>query len=78
MMKYFLIGLIKIYQLIPGKWHNMCRHIPSCSNYGIEAISYYGTIKGTYLTIWRVLKCNPLGKPGYDPLPRKEDKIEKN
>ena len=46
-MKEILIGVIKVYQMIPGPWHNMCRHIPSCSNYGIEAIKKYGENKLT-------------------------------
>ena len=67
-MKYFLIGLIKVYQLIPGPWHNSCRHIPTCSQYGIEAISEYGSIKGVFLTVKRLLKCTPWGTSGYDPV----------
>ena len=69
-MKYFLIGLINCYQLIPGPWHNLCRHIPTCSNYGIEAIAKHGSLKGTYLLIKRILKCNPWGTSGYDPVPK--------
>lgn len=72
-MKYILIGLIKFYQMIPGPWHNYCRHIPTCSNYSIEAITEYGALKGTYLTIIRILKCNPLFKAGYDPVKKKEN-----
>ncbi len=76
-MKYFLVGLIKIYQMIPGPWHLYCRHIPTCSNYAIEAIGSYGSIKGSYLAVRRILKCNPLFKAGIDPVPRKEEKNEK-
>ena len=76
MMKKILIGLIRIYQKIPGPWHNMCRHIPTCSNYTIEAISEYGSIKGLYLGMKRVLKCNPWGTSGYDPVPKKEKKAK--
>ena len=70
-MKYILVALIHIYQLIPGPWHSKCRHIPTCSNYGIEAIKEYGSLKGTILTIKRILKCNPWGTYGYDPIPKK-------
>lgn len=76
-MKYILIKLIKVYQIIPGPWHNKCRHIPTCSNYGIEAINTYGVIKGSYLTIKRILRCNPWGTYGYDPV-IKENENEKN
>ena len=60
-MKKILICLIKLYQHIPGSFHDCCRHIPTCSNYGIEAILKYGALKGSILTIKRVIKCNPLG-----------------
>ena len=70
-MKKILIKLIKIYQTIPGDFHNSCRHIPTCSNYAIEAIEEYGSIRGSFLSIKRIIKCNPLGTKGYDPVPRK-------
>lgn len=76
-MKYILLGLIKVYQMIPGPWHNMCKHIPTCSNYAIDAIKEYGSIKGSILAIKRILRCNPLSSGGYDPV-RKENKNEKN
>ena len=76
-MKYVLIGCIKLYQKLPLSSHNCCRHIPTCSNYGIEAIKKYGSIKGSYLTIKRILKCNPLGTYGYDPVPNLRRKNEK-
>ena len=74
MVKKILIGLIKIYQKIPGARHSYCRHIPTCSNYMIEAVQTHGTIKGVYLGIKRILKCNPWGTFGYDPVPKKENK----
>lgn len=70
-MKHVLIFMIKIYQKIPGPWHNKCRFEPSCSNYAIIAIDRFGSIKGTYLSIKRILRCNPFGKFGYDPVPEK-------
>lgn len=73
-MKYFLIGLLKTYQMIPCSWHQSCRHVPTCSNYGIEAINMHGSFKGSILTIKRVFKCNPFGSYGYDPVPRKDVK----
>ena len=63
--------------MLPLKSHDKCKFIPTCSNYGIEAIKEYGSIKGTFLTIKRILRCNPFSKGGYDPL-IKEDIYEKN
>ena len=65
-----LILLIRIYQitLSPFIGRN-CRYTPSCSNYGIEAIKKYGALKGGWLTIKRILSCNPWGGSGYDPVP---------
>ncbi len=68
-MKKVLIGVIKVYQKIPGPWHDSCRHIPTCSNYMIEAIDKHGSLKGTYLGIKRICRCNPWGTSGYDPVP---------
>lgn len=75
-MKKILIGIIKIYQKIPGPWHKACRHIPTCSNYAIEAIDTYGPFKGGFMTIKRILRCTPWGTSGYDPV-IKEDINEK-
>lgn len=69
-LKKVLISLIKLYQKTPGSFHNMCRHIPTCSNYAIEAIETHGLIKGTWLSIKRIIKCNPIGSKGYDPVPK--------
>ncbi len=63
-MKKGLIKLIKLYQSIPGNFHNACRFYPTCSNYAIEALEVHGTIKGLYLILKRILKCNPLSKSG--------------
>ena len=73
-MKTILIWIIQLYQKIPFSSHNSCRFIPTCSNYAIEAIDRFGSIKGSYLTIRRILRCNPFGKSGYDPVPIKEKK----
>ena len=67
-MKNILIKLIKKYQQIPSKVHNNCKYYPTCSNYAIEAITKYGSLKGTFLAIKRILKCNPFSKGGIDLL----------
>ncbi|MDN4754155.1 membrane protein insertion efficiency factor YidD [Porphyromonadaceae bacterium W3.11] len=46
-----------------------CRFTPTCSQYGMEAIKKHGPFKGLALTIWRILRCNPWGGSGYDPVP---------
>ncbi len=68
-MKKIMIKLIKFYQIVPGPWHNYCRHIPTCSNYAIEAIETYGCFYGTISSIKRILRCNPWGTYGYEPVP---------
>jgi len=73
-MKKILIGLINIYQKIPGPWHNACRHYPTCSNYAKEAILEYGSLKGSIMAIKRIIRCNPLGTSGYDPVLKKSMK----
>ena len=65
-----LIGLIRLYQITLSPWlGGACRYTPTCSNYGIEALQKYGAFKGSWLTIKRVISCNPWGGSGYDPVP---------
>ncbi len=71
-MKYIIIGMIRVYQMIPFKSHNLCKFTPTCSNYAIDAIKEYGAFKGTILSIKRILRCNPLSKGGYDPVVKRE------
>ena len=72
-MKKLSLFLIKLYQKIPGSWHNNCRFYPTCSNYTYEAILEYGFIKGVFLGIKRILRCNPFNKNDYyDPVPKKD------
>jgi len=70
-MKVVFIYLIKGYQLIRSGVNRAphCRFYPTCSQYGIEALKKYGAFKGLRLTIWRILRCNPFSKGGYDPVP---------
>lgn len=68
-MKYLIVGLIKIYQLLPISTHDLCRFNPTCSEYMIQAIKKYGTFKGLKLGIKRIIRCHPGGKSGYDPVP---------
>ena len=70
-LKKIFIGLIKFYRkYISGmKSTPTCKFIPTCSEYSIEAIEKYGALKGGLLSIWRILRCNPFSKGGYDPVP---------
>ncbi len=70
-MKRLFIKLIVIYRkyLSPLKGRPTCRFVPTCSQYAIEAYEKYGVVKGSYLTAKRVLRCNPLSKGGFDPVP---------
>jgi putative membrane protein insertion efficiency factor len=69
-MKYPLLWLIRIYQkILSPMLPPSCRYVPSCSEYGYEAIQKYGAVKGSGLAVWRILRCNPWGKGGYDPVP---------
>ena len=77
-MKRVLIGLINLYQKLPLSTHSYCRFTPTCSEYAKEAIEYYGSIKGSYMAIKRILRCNPLSKNLYDPVIKKGDIYEKN
>lgn len=68
-MKQILLFLIKIYQnFFSGAFGRRCRFYPTCSEYSRQAITKYGAIKGTFLSIKRILKCHPFHKGGYDPL----------
>ena len=68
-MKSFLIAAIEFYR----KWLSplkppTCRFIPTCSEYAVQAINKYGALKGSLLAVKRILRCNPFGASGYDPL----------
>jgi len=71
-LKRILIKLIKGYQKIPFSSHNHCKYIPTCSNYAIIVLNEFGLIKGSFLTIKRLIKCNPFSKGGIDLPPQKE------
>ena len=67
-MRNVLIYLIKGYQkLISPMFPPSCRFYPTCSNYAIDSLKKYGIFKGGVKAIWRVLRCNPFNKGGYDP-----------
>lgn len=65
--KNLLIFFIRLYKIIPHP--PVCRFVPSCSDYALEAIERYGAYKGLYLALKRVLRCHPFNLGGYDPVP---------
>jgi putative membrane protein insertion efficiency factor len=69
MAKKFFLLLIRFYQLAISPYlGNNCRFYPTCSAYSYQAIEKYGIIKGLFLSVKRILKCNPFHPGGYDPL----------
>lgn len=65
-----LIGVVKFYQFAISPFTPaVCRYTPTCSTYCLQALRKYGPIKGLYLSLKRVLSCNPWGGHGEDPVP---------
>ena len=71
MMKKFVIGMIRFYRkyLSGLQRRPHCIYTPTCSQYALEAVEKYGVLKGGALAAWRILRCNPFAKGGYDPVP---------
>ena len=67
-MRRFCIFLIRLYQKTARFRPAVCRFEPSCSEYTAQAINRYGVVKGVALGLWRILRCNPFCKGGYDPV----------
>ncbi len=74
-MKKLAMLLIRFYRrFISPLKPPCCRFYPTCSEYALEAFEKRGFFVGLALTVWRVLRCNPFGKGGYDPVPEKKGK----
>ena len=67
-LKFFIKGYKKLISPLLG---NHCRFTPTCSEYAMGAIDRFGAFRGSLLAVWRILRCNPFGKGGYDPVPEK-------
>ena len=67
-----MVALIRGYQkhISPHLGHH-CRFVPTCSEYAVQALQVHGPVKGLLLAVWRILRCNPLCKFGFDPVPPK-------
>ena len=69
MIGKFLVKIIEFYQKrISPRMGHRCKYYPSCSEYTKQAIIKYGAIRGVFMGAWRILKCNPFSKGGYDPV----------
>ena len=74
-MKKLTIKIIRFYQKkISPLFGPRCRYYPTCSQYAVEAVERFGAFKGSFLAIYRLLRCNPLFPGGYDPVPEKKRK----
>ncbi len=71
MIKRLLIRMIRGYQkyISPHKTLGHCKYFPTCSEYAVQAVEKYGAIRGGLLAFYRILRCNPFSKGGFDPVP---------
>ncbi|MFE8703311.1 membrane protein insertion efficiency factor YidD [Cytobacillus sp. FJAT-54145] len=73
MINKILLAIIRFYQVVISPLKPpTCRFYPTCSHYGLEAIKRFGPLKGSWLTIKRILKCHPFHPGGIDPVPEKK------
>ncbi|MDP2952057.1 MAG: membrane protein insertion efficiency factor YidD [Chloroflexota bacterium] len=71
-MKGIALRLIQLYQGVVSPFRPpSCRFVPSCSRYGCQAIDKFGLWQGSWLTLWRLVRCHPFSRGGYDPVPSK-------
>lgn len=75
-MSRVLIFLIGLYRkcISPLKSRPSCRFVPTCSQYAIDALREWGFFRGSALALWRILRCNPFCKGGFDPVPERKRK----
>jgi putative membrane protein insertion efficiency factor len=72
-VKKFVINIIKFYQKnLSHLKKPCCRFFPTCSEYAVEAVEKHGVVKGCLLSFWRIIRCNPFCKGGYDPVPNSD------
>jgi putative membrane protein insertion efficiency factor len=83
-LQHIHLGIIWV-MIIPIKFYkysispllpNSCRHVPTCSEYAIESLKIHGIFRGSFLAIWRIIRCNPWGTHGYDPVPPAKGKVK--
>lgn len=68
-MRHIVISILKFYRNYLSIWKlRCCRFYPSCSEYAIESVEKHGVLFGVIKSVWRILRCNPFSKGGYDPV----------
>jgi putative membrane protein insertion efficiency factor len=69
--RFPVLALILFYQKTISRAlpENTCRYYPSCSHYSYQAIYKFGVLRGGFMSIWRILRCNPFSRGGFDPVP---------
>ena len=74
-MKHVLIGLLRVYRaVISPLYGDVCKFYPSCSAYALDAVREHGSLRGSWLAVRRIGRCNPWSKGhGHDPVPPRED-----
>jgi len=78
-MKNWVIKMIKKYQEATSTKNPTCKYHPSCSNYAIDAYKNYNIFYASLLSLWRIIRCNPFSRGGYDPIPKfKKNHIQPN
>ncbi len=76
-MKRILIAFVRFYQTAISPYKRpCCKYYPTCSAYAIQAIERFGALKGSALAIYRILRCNPFSRGGYDPVPEKRTGVD--
>lgn len=77
MLSKFLVGLITIYQTHVSPLRGpTCKYYPTCSDYAKQAITIHGPVKGLLLASWRLLRCNPFSRGGFDPVPPRKMSLQ--
>ena len=69
-LTWLMIGFVRVWRaVISPLYGDVCKYYPSCSAYGLKALQTHGAFRGSALTIWRILRCNPWSGGGFDPVP---------
>lgn len=75
--RWVLIGCVRLYRLaFAGGLGGNCRFYPSCSHYAEEAIETHGAFRGTFMSVWRIARCGPFTRGGFDPVPPRRHERE--